>query len=138
MTTNSPEPSRKVPRPRPSGTLRRRDKALLVGLAAAVVTFAAISITVNALRPDVPTTSNRTTVDPRAQDSDYVIHLGTAAVPGMTQEQVIALGRSACASLRQGTSKAEVSAQLRTKGISDAEAGAVVTAAIEAYCPDRR
>jgi hypothetical protein len=112
--------------------------SLLIGLALAVVAFAAISITVNALRPDVPTTSNSATVDPRVQDSDFVVHLGSDSVPGMTQEQSIALGRSTCTSIIAGQSKADASSALTTKGLTARQAAALLAAALAAYCPENR
>ena len=127
-----------MPKPRASGELRRRDKWLLIGLAIAVVTFAAISITVNALRPDVPTTSNSSTVDPRVQDSDFVVHLGQEAGPGMTQQQTIAMGRATCASLVAGKSRAEAAASLTAQGLTAEQAAALLAAALEAYCPEKR
>ena len=138
MTDNEPSADSRVPRPQPSGAIRRRDRALLIGLAVVVVAFAAISITVNALRPDVPTTSNSATVDPRVQDSDFVVHLGETAVAGRTQEQLIGLGRSSCASLDSGRSKPDTTAELVAKGLTDAQAKDILTAAIEAYCPTHR
>lgn len=138
MTSDAPEPGAQLPRPRPSGAVRRRDRTLLIGLAVAVVTFAAISITVNALRPDVPTTSNSATVDPRVQDSDYVIQLGATTLPAMPQESAIALGHSACASLDTGASKASVTQQLVDTGLTPPQAAAVVDAAVTAYCPTHR
>jgi hypothetical protein len=138
MTQNDPAQDSKVPRPRPSGALRRRDKWLLVGLAVAVVVFSAISVTVNALRPDVPTTSNSSTVDPRVQDSDYVLHLGSVLPPDTPQVRAIAMGRSACASLDAGTTRAAASNDLIAGGLTEAQAAAVLAAAVEAYCPAHR
>lgn len=138
MTQRDPAADGRVPRPQPSGAIRRRDRALLIGLAVVVVAFAAISIGVNALRPDVPTTSNSATVDPRVQDSDFVVRLGATAMAGMTQERVIGLGRSSCTSLDSGTTKTDATTALVAKGLTDAEAKAVLAAAIQAYCPRHR
>ncbi len=137
MTTNVPEPGSPLPRPRPSGAIRRRDRMLLIGLAVAVVTFSAISIAVNALRPDVPTTSNSASLDPRVNDSDYVIRLGTT-LSAMPQQEAIALGRAACTSLDNGATKATVTSDLTDSGLTPSQAASVIDAAVTAYCPTHR
>lgn len=127
----------RLPRPRARGPMRRRDLFLLIGLAIAVVTFSAISISVNALRPDVPTTSNSTTVDPRSQESDYILHIA-AALPGHTQAEAIAVGRSVCTVLSAGLSRDEAAQRLQARGYSAGQADLIISAATDALCPANR
>jgi len=118
--------------------IRRRDRALLIGLGCVIVGFAAISITVNALRPDVPTTSNSAPVDPRAQDSDYVLRLGPTVLPDRTQAEAIALGRSVCASFDAARTRADIVDSLKAEHLTSRQAEAVIAAATDAYCPEQR
>ena len=118
--------------------IRRRDRAMLIGLGCVIVAFAAISITVNALRPDVPTTSNSAPVDPRAQDSDYVLRLGPSALPDRTQAQVIGLGRSVCTSFDANRTRQDVLTDLATEHLTSTQAEAVITAATDSHCPEHR
>ena len=113
--------------------IRRRDRAVLIGLGCVIVGFAAISITVNALRPDVPTTSNGAPVDPRAQDSDYVLRLGPTVLPDRTQAETIALGRSVCASFDDGRTRPDIVTSLAAGHLTRDQADAVITAATDAY-----
>jgi hypothetical protein len=128
----------RIPRPHARGSMRRRDLFLLVGLALAVVAFSAISITINALRPDVPTTSNSTTADPRVLDSDFVVRLGSRVLPDTPQAELLALGRDVCAQFDAGASAAAVSSSLESQGLTSAQGDAVIGAAVEAYCPAHR
>jgi hypothetical protein len=117
--------------------LKPRDRWFLIVLPTVVVCFAAISIAVNALAPDVPTTSNSTAVDQRVQDSEYVLHLGRS-VPSITQGQAIAMGRAACSALDAGSSRPTVIASITEQGITSAQAAQVLTAAVASYCPQHR
>jgi hypothetical protein len=138
MTDSQHTPSGKIPRPTPRGPTRRRDLYLLIGLASAVVIFSAISITINALRPDVPTTSNSASIDPRVQDSDFVLHLGSRMLPSTPQKEAIALGRETCTQFDAGASRDTVITALEGKGLNSIQASAVIDASIEAFCPAHR
>jgi hypothetical protein len=118
--------------------VRRRDAYLLVGFSGAVVFFAAISIGVNALAPDVPTTSNATADDSRVQDSNFVLHLGSTNTPDLPQQDLIALGRSVCTSFDAKRSRQSVGAGLESRGLTSGQASVVMTAAVNAYCPGHR
>jgi hypothetical protein len=131
-------PPERIPKPAAKGPIRRRDKYLLIGLAIAIVTFALISVAINALRPDVPTTSNAAGADPRVQDSTYVLLMDEKLLPGRTQAQAIALGKLVCAQLNAGGSKDDAATALRGEGLNAIQSGAVMTAAVKAFCPAHR
>ena len=131
-------PNERIPKPEAKGPIRRRDKSLLIGLAVAIVTFALISVAINALRPDIPTSSNAAAVDPRVMDSTYVLLIDAKLLPDRTQAQAIALGRLVCANLAAGGTRADAAAALREQGLNAIQAGAVMAAAVKAYCPVQR
>ena len=118
--------------------MRRRDTYFLVGFFVAIVFFAAISISINALAPDVPTTSNTAADDARVQDSTYVLVLGSANAIGIPQRELIDMGRSVCASFDGGRSRPTTEAELTSRGLTSAQAALVTKAAVDAYCPGHR
>lgn len=128
----------RVPKPQAKGPIRRRDKYLLIGLAVAIVTFAMISIAINALRPDIPTTSNAAAGDPRIQDSTFVLLIDAKLLPGRTQPQAIALGKSVCAELNSGATRDDVLASLTGQGLNSIQSATLLRAAVQAYCPAKR
>jgi len=128
----------RIPKPEARGPIPRRDKYLLIGLAVAIVSFALISIAINALRPDIPTTSNAATIDPRIQDSTFILLIDPKLIPGRTQAQAIAMGRSVCAQLNAGATKDDVIAALKSQGLNSIQSPTVLSAAVDAYCPNKR
>ena len=116
----------------------RRDKVFLITAFAAVVFFSSVSIAVNALAPDVPTSSNYTAMDPRVQDSNFILRLGSPTLVGRSQAQAIALGRTACDALETGGTGATLMPDLLSRGLDSQQAAKVVYAAVEAYCPGYR
>lgn len=117
--------------------MSRRDKFLLIGFSAAVVFFAAISIGVNAMTPDVPTSSNTVVKDGRVEDGEYVLRLGPSTLTGFSQQQSIDLGRLACAALDRGMAGRAVAETLGARGLTPQQSRAVIDAAVATYCPGR-
>jgi hypothetical protein len=118
--------------------MHRKDRYWLIGLATAVVFFAAISITVNALAPDVPTLSNTSDNDARVQDSIYVLALDSLPGTALSQQDAITLGRSTCAAFDRGDSPTTVLATAAQSGLTPEQAANLIKAAIDAYCPRHR
>jgi hypothetical protein len=68
-------------------------------------------------------------------DEVYLTALGAKVMTGSAVEE-ISMGQRACGALGEGRSAAEVRQVLQAKGLTPAEAGRVMLAAVKAYCPD--